>query len=68
MPYSVRLTADLTIAALVVVCLSVLFMQTRDERRAGSLESDVSETDSALDDPVDTKSAVSVTHDQIATR
>ena len=52
----------------VVVCLSVLYMQTRDERKARALESDVSETDSALEDPIDAKSLTSVAQTQVISR
>ena len=47
----------------VTVCLLVLFMSKRDERKARALHSDVSETDSVsdeLDGPSDTKSNISV--------
>lgn len=54
----------------VIVCLAVLFMQRRDERRARALQSDVSDTDSVaeqLDDDLDSKGNISVEHVSVAT-
>lgn len=47
----------------VVVCLSVLYMQKRDERRAKALESDVPDEDSSIAETSDVDSKVKVSID-----
>lgn len=59
--YPLVIMADYDLLLKVVVCLLVLFMSRRDERRVKALHADESETESTsdpLDDPSDSKSKI----------